>query len=241
MPDPSRSRSDSMEASSSQQDRKRPRLENCDIDQVESTESLTDTGRPMTSMSSPSADPNRPHMENGSRVSISERHESAEMTTSPSNLSSKVTIQTRAAPPLSTAQGSRPSSQDSKQNVNPDDVPSTAQPAVEPDLQSDMVGAPTDTISISSSPSKSPEIEAAELEDFDETAGQTVWMPVTQITNNNVPSPSRQKLPRHHVCGTFPFAERHSTCGQVHTLIPLISQIFQAGTKHLLQLYEHRH
>jgi hypothetical protein len=90
----------------------------------------------------------------------------------------------------------------------------------------EVVAALPDTVSISSSPDKSPEIQVAELEDIDQNPTETRWTPITRFSSN----PSRQDFPTSgHVHRTFPFASTHCAFGAVHTMIPHLQNIFEIG------------
>ncbi|KIY00474.1 uncharacterized protein Z520_04159 [Fonsecaea multimorphosa CBS 102226] len=79
-------------------------------------------------------------------------------------------------------------------------------------------------ISISSSPSKSPEIEIAEPEDFDQDPNQTRW---TGRISGGSPSASVLKsVPPGYVNRTFPFSQEWAP-GSTHRVIARIAENFQ--------------
>lgn len=143
---------------------------------------------------------------------------------------SKVTINTR---PLSSQSITQPTKQtdqaemlsnspvsegltvcgDGTQDSNP---PSASQP----DLSE-----PPETISISSSPSKSPEIEVAEVEDYDQDPAQTRWTGRIGGTPSTATLKSVQPA---HVFRTFPFAQE-TTPGNTHRMVVRMSERFQVG------------
>src|SRR5213080_2009721 len=94
MPEPSRTRSDSLEESGSQQDRKRPRLSSSNTDELSSEEALTDSSCPAPeiapSKSSAAQTADSPPVS-------SSQHHSIKMPTSPGGLPSRVTINTRSS------------------------------------------------------------------------------------------------------------------------------------------------
>ena len=51
------------------------------------------------------------------------------------------------------------------------------------DSQVDFPSTPPDMVSISSSPTRSPEIEVAEVEDMDDDPAETRWKPMISVTN----------------------------------------------------------
>ena len=224
MPETSRTRSDSLEESGSQQERKRPRLSASNHDQLSSEEALTDSGCPAPEL--PPATVAAPHSTRTHPVA-STSQPSTMMPTSPSGLPSKVTINTRTLQTPSSSQllSTPPQSPDtagtSEQSTTGNSGPADTEGVA------NMVTAPPDTISISSSPSRSPVIEAAELEDIDQAPAETRWTPITRFSSNL----NRQEFPSpRHVHRTFPFASINSSPGMVHELIPQIAKVFQTGT-----------
>lgn len=81
-----------------------------------------------------------------------------------------------------------------------------------------------ETISISSSPSKSPEIEIAEPEDFDQDPTQTRWTRCTGAGPTSVSSPA--SVPSGHVHRSFPFSQEVAP-GNTHRVLVRISERFQ--------------
>ena len=225
MPEPSRTRSDSLEESGSQQERKRPRLSSSNADELSSEEALTDSGCPAPE-STPSKTPSTQFT--GGQSVASAPHHLNKMPTSPGGLPSKVTINTR------TSQASQPTHQPSTPPQSPDAAKTPEQSSSVDNKSSDtesapeIVAAPPDTVSISSSPSKSPEIQVAELEDIDQNPAETRWAPITHFSSNAI----RQEFPApHHVYRTFPYATANSSFGAVHEMIPRLATIFQNGEK----------
>lgn len=223
MPETSRTRSDSLEESGSQQDRKRPRLSSSNHDQLSSEEALTDSGCPAPEV--PPATVAAPHSTHSHPVA-STSPTPARMPTSPGGLPSKVTINTRTLQTPSSSQlpSTPPQSPDtadtSERSTTGNSGPTDAE------ATENMVTAPPDTISISSSPSRSPEIEAAELEDIDQPAAETRWTPITRFSSNL----NRQEFPPpRHVHRTFPFASTNCASGMVHELIPQFAKVFHTG------------
>ena len=224
MPETSRTRSDSLEESGSQQDRKRPRLSSSSHDQLSSEEALTDFGCPPPEV--PPATVAAPHSTH-SRPVASSSQTPARMPTSPGGLPSKVTINTRTlqTPSSSQLQSTPPQSPDT---ANTSERSTTENSGLtEAEASEIMVAAAPDAISISSSPSRSPEIEAAELEDIDQPAAETRWTPITRFSSNF----NRQEFPpTRHVHRTFPFASANCDPGKVHELIPQFAKVFHTGT-----------
>src|SRR4051812_32709503 len=212
MPESSRTRSDSLEESGSQQDRKRPRLSSSNADQLSSEEALTDSGCPASAIvpsKIPAVQPT------DSQVVTSEQHHLNKMPTSPGGLPSKVTINTRHS------QANQPTHQPSTPpqslhiSKTSEQSGSVENKSSDTDSAPEIVTAPPDTVSIPSSPSKSPEIQAAELEDIDQNPAETRWTPITRFSSNF----NRQEFPApHYVYRTFPYASANSTFGAVHTM-----------------------
>ncbi|ETI27708.1 hypothetical protein G647_00157 [Cladophialophora carrionii CBS 160.54] len=97
------------------------------------------------------------------------------------------------------------------------------EPKAVPDAQRNPADIP-EHISLSSSPSKSPEIEVAEPEDFDQDPTQTRW---TQRIGGGATSTSDPKfVPSGHVHRTFPFSQE-SPSGSTHKVIPRMSERLQ--------------
>ena len=223
MPEPSRTRSDSLEESGSQQDRKRPRLSSSNTDELSSEEALTDSScpapeiAPSKSSAAQTAD---------SPTVSSSQHHSIKMPTSPGGLPSRVTINTRSS--TMNQQPNNPSTPPQSPGVTKDLEHTTSVDNKSSDTESapEVVAAPPDTVSISSSPDKGLEIQVAELEDIDQNPTETRWTPITRFSNN----PSRPDFPTSgHVHRTFPYASAHCTFGAVHTMIPQLQNIFEIG------------
>jgi ubiquitin carboxyl-terminal hydrolase 34 len=223
MPETSRTRSDSLEESGSQQDRKRPRLTSSNADHLSSEEALTDSGCPASAIvPSKTTAP----QSTDSQIVASEPHRLNKMPTSPSGLPSKVTINTRHS------QANQPTHQPSTPPQSPHASKTPEQSSRVDNKSSDtdsapeIVAPPPDTVSIPSSPSKSPEIQVAEPEDIDQNPAETRWTPVTRFSSNF----NRQEFPApHHVYRTFPYATINSTFGAVHAMLPRLTSIFENG------------
>lgn len=71
------------------------------------------------------------------------------------------------------------------------------------------------SISSSSSPANSPEIQVAEVEDFDQDESETRWQPLS--------GESRTRLGSRYVYQTFPYAFRGATIGRVGRILPQMS------------------
>ena len=223
MPDSSRSRSDSLdESSASHQDRKRPRLSSGSADHLPSEEALIDTGCP-DSVDTPSLIP--PSSSASSRLAPLQPSSPDKMTpSSPSGRASKVTINTR------TYQG-RSSSQDTAslppKSANPvESLPPSMSPNGSHEVTSahDSSFEPPLANSTASSASRSPEIQAAELEDIDQSPTETRWTPVFS-TNTTAPV----VLSRRYVQQTFPYAQDQCSPGNVHLLFRDMGKIFLHG------------
>ena len=150
---------------------------------------------------------------------------------SPSAISptSKVTINTR---PLSSQSLTQPT-QLAEEATMPSHASSTEGPAIcveatkGPEAASVSRTTPAEipeTISISSSPSKSPEIEVAEPEDFDQDPAETRWTQRIGGGQTSVPDP--KFVPPGHVNRTFPFSHE-TTPGNTHRVIPRMSDRLQ--------------
>jgi ubiquitin carboxyl-terminal hydrolase 34 len=225
MPEPSRTRSDSLEESGSRQERKRPRLSSSNTDELSSEEALTDSGCPV-----PVIIPSKlPAAKNpGSQTISSPPDQSIKMPTSPNGLPSRVTINTRSSQMNQTTH--QPSTPPQSPDITKGLEHSTSSDNKSSDTESapEIIAAPPDTVSISSSPSKSPEIQVAELEDIDQNPAETRWTPITRFSSNH----NRQEFPTsHYVHRTFPYATANSSFGAVHTMIPRLQNIFETGTE----------
>lgn len=89
--------------------------------------------------------------------------------------------------------------------------------------QPDATAEPPETISISSSPSKSPEIEVAEVEDFDQDPTQTRW---TGRIGGSTTGSVLKSIQPNHVYRTFPFAQETAP-GNTHRMVARMSERFQ--------------
>ncbi|KAL2395316.1 Ubiquitin carboxyl-terminal hydrolase 34 [Exophiala dermatitidis] len=128
---------------------------------------------------------------------------------------SKVTINTR---PLS-AQSPTP--------AGAGNMVSTSPVAEDQGLKSTAVETsdPRETISIPSSGSKSPEIEIAEVEDFDQDPAQTRW---TGRVGGNSKASTIGTIQPGHVFRTFPFAQEVAPSG-AHRLISRMAERFRTA------------
>ena len=219
MPESSRTRSDSMEEAASQQDRKRPKLSSGSSDRLSSEEALTDAGCPFP------PEPPKPTLDTTS-VHEPDAQPDTKMPVSPNGVPSKVTINTRTF--------QTPNS--SQQTSTPPQSPTTTAPlqarTIENGTQNDsdtaieIIPPPPETISISSSPSRSPEIQVADPEDLDQQSGQTQWKSLNRRSSN---TGQQSFLMSRHVHRTFPFARTNSTPGNVHNILPDISRMFESS------------
>jgi ubiquitin carboxyl-terminal hydrolase 34 len=221
MTESSRTRSDSLEASSSQQDRKRPRLDSGNNDGLRSEEALTDSGFPEPSISHSSP---QKKADGGACRSNSSSPVPSAMEPSSNGPLSRVTINTRSvtnntADPLE-------SSEDLSQDVSTSEKsPGAAGTPVDSTSGTDMVLPPPDTISIHSSPSQSPEIQIAVVEDIDQDPSETNWTPVTRLTDSLL---LQEQANPYYVSRTFPYAHQ-GTEGFMQELLSEISKIFVQG------------
>lgn len=134
-----------------------------------------------------------------------------------SSPTSKVTINTR---PLSSQSMSNNAPASGDGTVEDPDSVELRQPGPSPTPPPQSNPPPShDTISISSSPTSSPEIEIAEVEDFDQDPSQTKW------TQRLTGSGSARIIQRHYVHNTFPWA---STCrlGDARQAITRVAKLF---------------
>ena len=207
-------------------DRKRPRLSEgtSDTDQhlpdINSTSIQNNTQPPSTF--TPAASPQK-----SPKPALPPRSPDASMVTpSPT---SKVTINTR---PIS--------SQSSSNNVNiaisdEANAANAADVLQEPSMQvlaSDAVAASSaETISISSSPAGSPEIEVAEVEDFDQDPTQTRW--TTRIGGSGT---IRTILPS-HVRSSFPYAAEYKA-GDARMAVNRIAKMLQDPSRDPGQIFQ---
>ena len=226
MTESSRTRSDSLEALGLQQDRKRLRLDSGHNDDLLSEEALTDSGLPEASH-----DPDSPDKRSTSGA-CSRKSSSP----SPSNMEpssnrphSKVTINTRAT--TANATDALESSADHSEGIQTSQKstdPASTPP--EPASGPDMVVAPPDTISIHSSPSGSPEIQIAVIEDIDQDPAETNWTPVTRLADSAL---LQEQANSNYVSKTFPYSQQ-TPAGFVHEILIEIGKIFLQGSLVLL-------
>lgn len=223
MTESSRTRSDSLEASSSQQERKRPRLDSGPNGGLRTEEALTDSGLPEISQ-----DPDSPNKEptDGTCLTNSSSPSPPNMEPSSNGPLSKVTINTRSA--VNNANDMTNSSIiNQSENVSTPQkspVAASATPLESPD-DPEMVAVPPDTITIHSSPSQSPEIQIAIVEDIDQDPAETNWTPVTRLTDSVL---LQEQATPHYVSRTFPYARR-IPAGFTHEILTQISKTFLQG------------
>ncbi|EXJ89268.1 hypothetical protein A1O3_02334 [Capronia epimyces CBS 606.96] len=134
---------------------------------------------------------------------------------------SKVTINTR---PLSSQSVTQPTSRNMLSTSPTSEVVSICGDGTQDFKTPTAPNAdPQDTISTPSAGSKSPEIEIAEVEDFDQDPAQTRW-------TGRVGSGARESLPRTiqpgHVYRTFPFAHEMAP-GSTHRMVTRMADRFQ--------------
>jgi ubiquitin carboxyl-terminal hydrolase 34 len=230
MTESSRTRSDSLEASSSQQNRKRPRLDSGHNDSLRSEEALTDSGFPGVIQ-----DPDSPNKGSTGSTCLNNSPSPSALSMEPSSNGplSKVTINTRSA--ANNASNALDGSVDqSGGNSSPRTLPRTS-PRTSPVAVSttcldsasgtDMVAQPPDTVTIPSSPSQSPEIQIAVVEDIDQDPAETSWTPVTRLTDSVL---LQQQATPHHVRRTFPYAQ-NAQYAPMHEILMEISKTFLQG------------
>ncbi|KEF63510.1 uncharacterized protein A1O9_01488 [Exophiala aquamarina CBS 119918] len=148
---------------------------------------------------------------------------------------SKVTINTRPLSSQSITQPvagidvpGMPTSQPSPTSEGPTICGEASEGAISASATITTTTEPADvleTISISSSPSKSPEIEIAEIEDYDQDPAQTKW--TSKIGGASAASTLRTVQPG-HVYRSFPFAHE-TTPGNVSRIVQRIAERFQHG------------
>jgi ubiquitin carboxyl-terminal hydrolase 34 len=230
MTESSRTRSDSLEASSSQQERKRPRLDSGPNNSLRSDEALTDSGMPENSPDSYSL---TSVPTDGPRFTNSPSPSSLNMATSSNGPLSKVTINTRSAANTAnhvneptTNSGDRPENRSTTQ-ISP--VIASATPLSSVD-EPEMVAVPQDIIAIHSSPSQSPEIQIAIVEDIDQDPADTNWTPVTRLADS---ARLQAQATPHYVSRTFPYARR-TPAGFTHDILTQISKTFVQGPPTIL-------
>lgn len=145
---------------------------------------------------------------------------------------SKVTINTRPLSSQSVTQPAAgievpgmPASQPSPSSEGPticgDPFQEAASASTPPAEPADV----PETISISSSPSKSPEIEIAEIEDYDQDPAQTKW---TSRIGGASSTSALRAVPPGHVYRSFPYAHE-TTPGNASRIIQRIAERFQHG------------
>ena len=145
-----------------------------------------------------------------SKVTINTRPLSSQSVTQPNTAPEELDMPANPSNPSS----SKASTACDSTAPDPDTVPTTnANPAEFPD-----------TISISSSPDKSPEIEVAEPEDFDQDPAQTKW--THRIGGSSAPASRLKSVQSGHVNRTFPFSQEASP-GTTHRVIARMSERFQ--------------
>lgn len=145
---------------------------------------------------------------------------------------SRVTIQTRPLSSQSVTQPTVDAANAEMPTSNPSD--STSQGLIlgvdgAQDFNRTSIAEPEstehpETISISSSPSKSPEIEVAEVEDFDQDPTQTRW---TGRVGGSAGTSVLKSIQPHHVRRTFPYTGEAP--GDARRAIAEISNRFQYG------------
>ncbi|KAJ9608473.1 hypothetical protein H2200_007461 [Cladophialophora chaetospira] len=155
------------------------------------------------------------------------------LSTSAMSPTSKMTINTR---PLSSQSVTQPAA--ATEEVGVASSATTSEGPTGEDLATDPEGAPEpqpnppqfpETISISSSPSKSPEIEVAEPEDFDQDPTQTRW--TQRLGGGHTPASRLRSVPMSHVHHTFPFSQESSS-GNTHRVIPrMMDRLQTAGSQ----------
>ena len=224
MPESSRNRSVSLEAAGPEKDRKRPRLDSHNDDQLNSEEALTHSRCPEhnTLAASISA-----LQGNHDHSTDAPPHDSAKMATSPTRISSRVTINTRSSQPQSAPQHHRPESAHLDSTKLPSDgTANAARTTSTSDDNIEMSISAPEVITVNSSPSRSPEIQIAELEDLDQDPTETRWTPISRVTSKT--TKPQIYIPR-YVFNTFPFARTKTSVGRVGDLIPQVAKVMQTG------------
>lgn len=193
-----RNRSDSLEAATlmdDQQQRKRPRLDSAEAGATEASLALKESS------------PNE--KEQYRSPSLPGVPEAINMATSPT---SKVTINTRSV--QSPVQPGSQETQLPEQAVTTNDLDIAMIPEPSPGNGQD------DAISISSSSSapKSPEIQVAEVEDYDQDDSETTW--------HSLSGSATAPFGPNYVYATFPYArEQYKGPGRVGHMIPQLAKI----------------
>ena len=178
-----------------QQQRKRPRLDSAEAGATEASLALKEIS---------------PHNKGAHRSpSPTTSSTSINMAGSPT---SKVTINTRSL--QSPTQPCSKETCTSEKEAAPNGVDVTMIPEPSPgNVQDDAI-----SISSSSSPAKSPEIQVAEVEDYDQNDSETRWQPLAGTSGT---------LGRYHVHQTFPQANVQVRRRSVGKLIPEYSTILK--------------
>lgn len=126
----------------------------------------------------------------------------------PNRTPSKVTINVRDP-----ARNGR--EDDMQRQINTLDLPETAEKLLERGPDPDLPNA----TSITSSPTRSPEIEVAEVEDMDEDTSDTKWRPLVSVVGGEGSDEA--------LLDAFPFALQNNTLMEA---LAFISQTFEKGT-----------
>ena len=222
-------RSDSLDDPElAEQDRKRPRLD-CDRPDAQQ-EAVMDgsIGAAQPPQSKPSAPPSQ---DSAASAAPSTNISPSTMPISPT---SKVTINTKASRSniqLDAAAAS-PATSIVNGTMSANTTLSNSQSVSEAHLnmldgQHINGSANIEAISISSG-SKSPEIEVADLEDFDQESTETRWTPVSRSGRGK----SSQLLSPNYVYQSFPIAQRAGPPGNCYKAVADIAKCFQYGHEH---------
>lgn len=228
MRDSSRMRSDSLEASNLQQDRKRPRLAPDGKTQLEAEENLPKSGLTESPLSEHPPDDSDVLMSSGGtcppKLSNDSSSGGPEMDAGSNLPQSKVTINTRPA----TNDGAENTMETPIQSPQALETSPPQQVSTEsshsPRSAPDMIAHHPETVSIHSSPSPSPEIQIAIVEDIDQDPAETSWVPVTRLKDNSL----QEQADIYYVSRTFPFAQR-SASSPLHDILPEIGRVFLQG------------
>ena len=228
MTEASRTRSDSLEASSSQQERKRPRLDSGYNVGLGSEEALTDSVFPEASQDPDSSD-TKPT--GATCLSNSSSPSPPKMEPSSHGPLSKVTINTRSA--ANNASDAACSSFEQSEDIpTPQKSPAAASTtSVNSARSTDMVAVTPHTAVIQSSPSQSPTIQVAVVEDIDQDPAETNWTPVTRLTNSFL---LQEQATPHYVSRTFPYAQR-TPAGFIHEILTEMGKLFLQGLLAMLR------
>lgn len=223
MTESSRTRSDSLEASSSQQERKRPRLDSGHNDALRSEEALTDSNFPGIAQA-----PDSPVKEVTGSTYPTNSSSPSPSTMEPSSNGplSKVTINTRSAT-NNVSDGANSSTDQSEGTSTGQKSPvATSTTPMESASSPNTGGLPPETITIRSSPSQSPEIQIAVVEDIDQDPAETNWTPVTRLNNSVL---LQEQATPQYVGRTFPYAQRTPT-GYTHEVLTEMGKTFVQGS-----------